>query len=445
MCPVCGAVVTRGPRAVYCSRRCVAKATHRRATGKPLSGVPRACPVCLAAVPKSRTAKAIYCSPECASLAASRHRRHKPVANPPGTRNCHVCGKQIEQPPHRSEVKYCSVSCRTRATQRKRAGLPVANPNRVCPHCGGSVDPLKPVTAIYCSKKCASAAAVKRHQRSKHDQWRARANARTRALKERVIAAYGGACECCGADDVDVLSIDHINSDGRQHRQSLGGLSLYRWLEKNDFPLEGFRLLCMNCNWGRFHNSDVCPHEATIPLPNSGCVFCGGELDTRMAACTTCQRQLMKKYGTLSLTNCVLCGATLPRRIGRANSGQRYFCSTCALERRKSVARAWVRRQRLEAIRIYGGRCVECGEREPLFLTIDHVAGDGAAHRREVGAGPRFYKWLERENYPSGFQVLCMNCNWKKGTKRGEEPVISGSLPLSNESANPDEDYSTRQ
>ncbi len=34
---------------------------------------------------------------------------------------------------------------------------------------------------------------------------------------------------------------------------------------------------------------------------------------------------------------------------------------------------------------VYGGRCECCGEEEIGFLTIDHIDGKGAEHRREIG------------------------------------------------------------
>jgi hypothetical protein len=72
----------------------------------------------------------------------------------------------------------------------------------------------------------------------------------------------------------------------------------------------------------------------------------------------------------------------------------------------------------------YGGyKCACCGETEPLFLTIDHIDSDGSKHRREItpeghdyrdyrsSTGYKTYRWLENNNFPAGFQVLCSNCN----------------------------------
>ncbi len=63
----------------------------------------------------------------------------------------------------------------------------------------------------------------------------------------------------------------------------------------------------------------------------------------------------------------------------------------------------------------YGGyKCICCGETEESFLTIDHINNDGANHRKIAGSGGRFYWWVTRNNYPTGLQILCWNCQWGK-------------------------------
>jgi hypothetical protein len=68
----------------------------------------------------------------------------------------------------------------------------------------------------------------------------------------------------------------------------------------------------------------------------------------------------------------------------------------------------------------YGGYvCACCGEREKAFLTLDHIANNGAKHRREeckgrFAAGYQTYWRLVKAGFPIGYQVLCMNCNWGK-------------------------------
>lgn len=75
-------------------------------------------------------------------------------------------------------------------------------------------------------------------------------------------------------------------------------------------------------------------------------------------------------------------------------------------------------RLRLETFDAYGGAiCRCCGEKEVLFLTIDHVNNNGAEERRLHGSrgGYAFYAILRKLGYPPGYQVLCFNCNMAKG------------------------------
>jgi len=38
--------------------------------------------------------------------------------------------------------------------------------------------------------------------------------------------------------------------------------------------------------------------------------------------------------------------------------------------------------------------CACCGEDWPIYLGIDHMNGQGAKHRKEVGRGTVLYRWL---------------------------------------------------
>lgn len=97
-------------------------------------------------------------------------------------------------------------------------------------------------------------------------------------LKQEVVNAYGGECLCCGEDRVIFLTIDHIHDDGASHRREVGeGSTMYKWLKKNGYPKDRFRLLCYNCNCGRSKNGGVCPHQEEavedwcLPCVSSSC------------------------------------------------------------------------------------------------------------------------------------------------------------------------------
>lgn len=84
------------------------------------------------------------------------------------------------------------------------------------------------------------------------------------------------------------------------------------------------------------------------------------------------------------------------------------------LKRRRRYARSL----RLEVLVHYGGnppKCGCCDEMHIEFLSIDHINGGGNKQRKEGLYGLRLCVWLKDENYPSGYQVLCHNCNMAKG------------------------------
>ena len=68
--------------------------------------------------------------------------------------------------------------------------------------------------------------------------------------------------------------------------------------------------------------------------------------------------------------------------------------------------------------------CAHCGFNNINALSIDHVGGSGNKQRGMLGSGVKFYKWVIKNNYPGGFQVLCYNCNWlKRLAQQTSKPV----------------------
>jgi len=128
---------------------------------------------------------------------------------------------------------------------------------------------------------------------------------------------------------------------------------------------------------------------------------------------------------------------------GRKRSGVRAWCRECS----SAASRRWreanpekYQKQNHEGQRCltaaasaavfahYGHACACCGSTERL--TIDHINGDGKRHREEIRAnnGPSFHRWLIKNNFPSGFQTLCLLCNRSKGD--GPACRIDHSLPI---------------
>jgi len=132
-------------------------------------------------------------------------------------------------------------------------------------------------------KECRSKAEVVRRQakRINDPEWHSREKekgrkyqtTKNRESKLRVFQHYSKLhngsdvprCACCGVVDMEFLTLDHIDKNGREHRAEVEaqgfakGAGMYLWIEKNGYP-EGFRVLCWNCNCSRGIHG-YCPHE----------------------------------------------------------------------------------------------------------------------------------------------------------------------------------------
>lgn len=103
----------------------------------------------------------------------------------------------------------------------------------------------------------------KQYREANKETIEAKRKAKHWALKLEVWGHYGGpSCGCCGEGHREFLTIDHVNGGGRKHRVELranGSQHIYQWLKKENFP-EGYRVLCMNCNFA-YGLHGGCPHS----------------------------------------------------------------------------------------------------------------------------------------------------------------------------------------
>ena len=67
-------------------------------------------------------------------------------------------------------------------------------------------------------------------------------------------------------------------------------------------------------------------------------------------------------------------------------------------------------------------QCIRCGYSDIRALSIDHINGNGAKEREKlkINGGYMFYKWLRDNDFPEGYQVLCMNCQFIKRSENEE-------------------------
>lgn len=69
-----------------------------------------------------------------------------------------------------------------------------------------------------------------------------------------------------------------------------------------------------------------------------------------------------------------------------------------------------------------GSKCALCGFSNPVALQIDHLDGGGYRHRKVASGGMQYYKEILAgiKNY----QILCANCNFIEGVRKGYRKSI---------------------
>jgi hypothetical protein len=97
------------------------------------------------------------------------------------------------------------------------------------------------------------------------------------------------------------------------------------------------------------------------------------------------------------------------------NENRKYRCKKCyGLRYRLKL--------KVNFIRMYGGKCICCGEDDIRFLSLDHVNNDGNRHREELAAHQIIAKAISTGKPISEYQILCYNCNFGKSTNGGVCP-----------------------
>lgn len=139
-------------------------------------------------------------------------------------------------------------------------------------------------------------------------------------------------------------------------------------------------------------------------------------LEVNMKKCARCNRSLPAAHfhkqcstGDGLRSHCKDCSRVESRKWRQANP-----------EKHSSNVRSYARRLKQAALTYYGGnppKCACCGEQHAEFLVIDHVNGNGNEERRQlnVRSGSEMFRYLKRANYPTGYRVLCDNCNMSRG------------------------------
>lgn len=103
-------------------------------------------------------------------------------------------------------------------------------------------------------------------------------SARCRAKsRQDVLTAYGRVCKCCGEQEEQFLTVDHIDPTTKKIRKDpRGGHKLYGRLRRDGFPA-GFQILCWNCNVSKGLYG-MCPHvsnSVAVAKANEGVANAG--------------------------------------------------------------------------------------------------------------------------------------------------------------------------
>lgn len=129
-----------------------------------------------------------------------------------------------------------------------------------------------------------------------------------------------------------------------------------------------------------------------------------------VANCDECRRAYFRAWSALH---------PRPKTVIKEKNHE-YWERKRSKEREKNRRNSQRRRRqlRMRVLQYYGGDppcCACCGEGLYEFLCIDHIGGGGGFHRQKMSSGNPIYSWIERHDYPDGFQVLCHNCNMALG------------------------------
>ena len=79
--------------------------------------------------------------------------------------------------------------------------------------------------------------------------------------KNSIFDYYGRFCKCCGENIPKFLTIDHVYNDGYKEKEL--GINRYSKIlnEINNGYADRYQILCMNCNFGKKVNKNICPHK----------------------------------------------------------------------------------------------------------------------------------------------------------------------------------------
>lgn len=137
--------------------------------------------------------------------------------------------------------------------------------------------------------------------------------------------------------------------------------------------------------------------------------------------CSKCQRDLSlsafwkdaKKPDGLK-PSCADCEKKRNRKYYAKNRAKMVRKTQDWRKRNNDKFKSQMERQRAKlrslVLAAYGNKCSCCGEMTPVFLTLEHINGNGFKHRQVRGTYG-VYRDVIKSGFPGDYTILCMNCN----------------------------------
>lgn len=135
--------------------------------------------------------------------------------------------------------------------------------------------------------------------------------------------------------------------------------------------------------------------------------------------CRMCNCCLTKENQYQNIRCCKSC----KKEYEKINSKLRREKSPILMQESVKKSKAKIKLQVFNAYSDDHIECKKCGYTDIRALSIDHIDGSGHAHKDHLGKrlkGESIYRWLKAHNFPQGFQVLCMNCQFIKRHENNE-------------------------
>lgn len=297
---------------------------------------------------------------ECQNSNAKRRTFHTSI----GT--CTICGKKTTDKNRRCD--RCSKLERRHARKRRSEHLI----NGKC-KCGRPTRVVNGRTYSDC-EACYKSRRGCMNREDRHRKYNEHNKRQQRLLRLAVLDKFGGKCNICGETTYEFLALDHVNGSRGEHYKYHCYQIYARALRSKSTTK--YQLLCHNHNFEKRRiNNEY-------------------------------RKVYVKKKRTYKYKVCSACNR---RRDTSKFQPRASRCNDCIKEKRNAVDE----KIRLMVLKHYGPNCKCCNESNTDMLTIHHVNGGGNKHRKTLTN--TIYRWLYLNNYPSGFETLCMNCNFADG------------------------------